>query len=122
MEFILGCNYWASNAGIEMWREFEPDTIDNDLKILSTHGVKYLRVFPLWRDFQPVKPTYAAGGKLSEYVMENGTKPQNDYFLDENMMARFSHFLDICNKYNIKVIIGLITGWMSRGLFVPTAL
>ena len=45
MEFILGCNYWASNAGIEMWREFEPDTIDNDLKILSTHGVKYLRVF-----------------------------------------------------------------------------
>lgn len=122
MEFILGCNYWASNAGIEMWRQFEPNTIENDLKILSAHGVKYLRVFPLWRDFQPVKPNFAAGGKLSEYVMESGKKPQNDYFLDENMMERFSKFLDICDTYNIRIIIGLITGWMSGGLFVPTAL
>lgn len=122
MDFIIGCNYWASNAGIEMWRQFDTNVINNDLKILSENGIKYLRVFPLWRDFQPVKPNYAAGGKLSEYVMENGEMPKNDYFLDQNMMARFGKFLDICDTYNVKVIVGLITGWMSGGLFVPTAL
>ena len=122
MEFIIGCNYWASNAGIEMWKQFDAEVIKNDLKILAENGVKYLRVFPLWRDFGPVKPNYAIGGKLSEYVMESGEMPQNDYFLDQNMMSRFSMLLDICDTYNIKVIVGLITGWMSGGLFVPTAL
>ena len=31
-------------------------------------------------------------------------------------------FLSICDKYKIKVIVGLITGWMSGRLYVPTAL
>ena len=34
MDFILGCNYWASNAGADMWRNF-------DLKLLK----KILRRF-----------------------------------------------------------------------------
>lgn len=122
MDFILGCNYWASNAGTEMWRQFDIDTIKNDLKILSEHGVKYLRVFPLWRDFQPVKPNFGATGDIKEYVIENGNNPENDYFLDENMMCRFTEFLDVCDSYGIKLVIGLITGWMSGGLFIPTAL
>ena len=122
MDFILGCNYWASNAGIEMWRKFDAEAIKNDLKILSQHGVKYLRVFPLWRDFQPIKPNFGAQGKVFEYVMEDGSYPENDYFLDEAMLGRFSEFLDICDAYGIKLIVGLITGWMSGGLFIPTAL
>ena len=122
MDFILGCNYWASNAGIEMWRQFDAETIKNDLKILSQHGVKYLRVFPLWRDFQPIKPNFGAQGKVFEYVMEDGSYPENDYFLDEAMLGRFSEFLDICDAYGIKLIVGLITGWMSGGLFIPSAL
>ena len=31
MDFLIGCNYWASNAGTEMWRNFEPDIIDKEL-------------------------------------------------------------------------------------------
>lgn len=122
MDFILGCNYWASNAGIEMWRQFDAETIKNDLEILSQHGVKYLRVFPLWRDFQPVKPNFGAQGKISEYVMEDGNLPENDYFLDNDMLDRFSKFLNICDTYHIRLIVGLITGWMSGGLFIPSAL
>ncbi len=122
MNFILGCNYWASNAGIEMWRQFNPETIKDDLKILSQHGVEYLRVFPLWRDFQPVKPNFGERGHVFEYVMEDGSQPENDCFLDEDMLNRFSEFLDICDTYNIKLIVGLITGWMSAGLFIPSAL
>lgn len=122
MDFILGCNYWASNAGIEMWRQYDVETIHNDLKTLSQYGIKYLRVFPLWRDFQPVKPNFGSRGNVIEYVMENGAQPANDYFLDETMLGRFSEFLDLCDSYGIKLIVGLITGWMSGGLFIPSAL
>ena len=56
MEFLLGCNYWASNAGTDMWKDFDIDIINKDLSLLSKNGVKYLRVIPNWRDFQPVSP------------------------------------------------------------------
>ncbi len=121
MSFLLGCNYWASNAGTEMWVNFEPDTIDKDLKILSEHGTSDIRVFPLWRDFQPVTPLIGARGNIAGYT-QGGKEPENEYYLDEKMLERFSIFLDICDKYKIKVTVGLITGWMSGALFIPTAL
>lgn len=121
-DFLLGVNYWASNAGTEMWRQFDVKIIEKDLKILSSHGVRDMRIFPIWRDFQPVKPNFGYSGIISEYVMETGEKPSNEYFLDEEMISRFSLFLDLCDKYNIKVVVGLITGWMSGALFIPTAL
>ena len=34
MEFIVGCNYWASNAGTNMWKDFDIDVIENDIRIL----------------------------------------------------------------------------------------
>ncbi|MBQ7934809.1 MAG: hypothetical protein IJ333_00445, partial [Clostridia bacterium] len=55
-EFLIGCNYWASNAGTEMWRQWEPETVREDLKVLSENGVEYMRVFPNWLDFQPMTP------------------------------------------------------------------
>lgn len=45
-EFMLGCNYWASNAGTEMWKQWDADVVDEDFKILSENGVKYVRIFP----------------------------------------------------------------------------
>lgn len=122
VEFILGCNYWASNAGAEMWREFDIDVIHKDIKILAQNGVKCIRVFPNWRDFQPVMPLYKDAGSLACYCLEGEREPENDYYLDELMLGRFDSFLTICEKYNVKVIVGLITGWMSGRLFVPPAL
>ena len=71
MEFILGCNYWASNAGADMWRDFDKEAIDKDLDALSSHGVTHMRVFPNWRDFQPVDRAYAWRGQHGEYVKDN---------------------------------------------------
>ncbi len=122
MDFMIGCNYWASNAGTDMWRDFDASVVKKDLQQLSEYGVRYMRVFPNWRDFQPVKPNYTQGGRVFEYVMENGCQPTNEYFLDESMLEHFSEFLDLCDQYRIRVIVGLITGWMSGGLFVPSAL
>lgn len=122
MNFILGCNYWASNAGAEMWRDFDINAVEKDMKILAEHGVTHIRVFPNWRDFQPVMPIYTDAGSFAEYRLCGEKKSENEYYLDEVMLERFSDFLSVCEKYSIKVIVGLITGWMSGRLFVPPAL
>ena len=122
MDFIIGCNYWASNAGTEMWKEWDETAVRKDLKVLSENGIKYLRVFPNWRDFQPVIPIYGGGYNIKEFRLEGDVKPQNEYYLDEVMLSRFSLFCDMCEEYDIKLIVGFLAGWMSGRLFVPAAL
>ena len=122
MEFILGCNYWASNAGADMWRFFDAEVVKKDIKTLSEYGVKHIRVFPNWRDFQPVAPVLAEHGKHADYCLVGDRAPENQYYLDEIMLSNFELFLDICDEYGIKVIVGLITGWMSGRLYIPPAL
>ena len=34
-DFMLGCNYWASHAGIEMWKNWDRDQVEKDFKVLS---------------------------------------------------------------------------------------
>ncbi len=120
MEFLIGCNYWASNAGTEMWRQFDQKIIEKDISVLAANGVKCIRLFPNWRDFQPVRPVYGVMGAVEEYAMETGG--ENPYFLDEEMLERFDTVMEICEQHGIRVIVGLLTGWMSGGLFIPTAL
>lgn len=117
-DYIIGCNYWASNAGAEMWVDFCEESIEKDLKTLSENGVGYLRVFPNWRDFQPVMPLYS-GSQIYEYRLTGERVPTNKYYLDDAAMERFEVFCNIARKYNMKLIVGLITGWMSGRLFVP---
>lgn len=122
MGFLLGCNYWASNAGTEMWVNWDEEAIDFDLKHLSENGLKCLRVFPNWRDFQPVCGFYGEGNSLKEYRHRNGQLFDNPYYLDMEMMRRFERFCEIADKYGMKLIVGLLTGWMSGRTFVPPIL
>ena len=46
MDFMIGCNYWASNAGTEMWRNWDESAVREDLRVLSENGIEYMRVFP----------------------------------------------------------------------------
>lgn len=71
-EFMLGANYWASNAGADMWREWDADVVRSDLALLAENGVTTLRVFPNWRDFQPVEPAITGAHKLREYILAGG--------------------------------------------------
>lgn len=121
-DFILGCNYWASNAGTDMWRNFDEKAIRKDLDTLSKNGVTHLRVFPNWADFQPAKYLYGIGGIRRDIVHENGNYFENETYTDEKMMDRFSVFLDICEEYNLKLIVAILTGWMSGRLFAPRIL
>lgn len=120
--FMLGCNYWASHAGTDMWRNWDEEVVDNDIKVLSQFGIKYMRVFPLWRDFQPAEPYYRVYGSLYEHRLQKDRKSDNEYFIDTIMIERFEKLCRIAQKYNVQLIVGLITGWMSGRLFVPPAL
>ncbi len=121
-EFILGCNYWASHAGTEMWRNWDEKSVREDFEVLSKNGVECLRVFPNWRDFQPVWPLYDGRGVIREYRVNEDKLPENKYYLDETMLERFEAFCDIAEEYNMKLIIGILTGFMSGRTFIPVAL
>lgn len=71
MDFQLGCNYWASHAGIYMWRNWDKQVVEQDMKHLQKCGVRVLRVFPLWSDFQPL--TLAKNNGFHEFL--HGDQP-----------------------------------------------
>ncbi len=121
-EFLLGVNYWASHSGVDMWKDWREDIVDQDICLLSQYGVNTLRVFPNWRDFQSVEPLYGGGHRHREYRMTGDSQPENPWYLDEVMLDRFSALCAIAEKYRVKLIVGLITGWMSGRLFIPPVL
>lgn len=69
-----------------------------------------------------MKPVLGGGHSMREYRMENDQYPGNPCYLDEVMLERFERFCRIAEKNGLKLIVGLITGWMSGRLFVPAAL
>lgn len=123
-KYMLGCNYWDSASGTDMWKNWNPDVVEKDLAALEECGVKYLRVFPNWRDFQPIRKLYAAEGTLGEYVVgeDYGYLDENPEGMDYDMLAHFREFAKIAAAHGMKLIVSIVTGWMSGRLFVPPAL
>jgi hypothetical protein len=122
--FVLGCNYWASHAGTATWSNWRPEIMEKDLAALSKAGMHALRVFPLWSDFQPLSLLRTACGGEREYRFGENPLPDTEAGragVSEEMIRRFETFLQLAEKYNLKLIIGLVTGWMSGRLFVPPA-
>lgn len=118
--FRVGCNYWASHAGTAMWSDWRGKVVARDLAELARGGIEVLRVFPLWPDFQPLQRL----SPRNEYRL--GEEPlANDEFgragLSKVAMAHFAEFLVLAKRHQLKLIVGLITGWMSGRLFVPPA-
>ncbi|MBI3948663.1 MAG: beta-mannanase [Armatimonadetes bacterium] len=123
-EFVVGCNYWASHAGTRTWADWRPEIVDRDFQRLSEAGVQVLRVFPLWPDFQPLKSLLGGRGQVVEF--RHGEEPFPDDAcgragMSQVAMDHFAEFLDLAEKHGLKLIVGLLTGWMSGRLHVPDA-
>lgn len=116
--FFIGCNYWSRDDGMYMWSRWHPETIEKELAAFKSNGLTVLRVFPLWSDFQPLTGVCAAGGSYMGYLQNNGPL-RNEAGVDEEMMRRFAWFCDAAERYGIRLIVGLVTGWMSGRQFVP---
>ena len=118
--FFVGCNYWAKNAGMYMWSQWRPDVIERELAELSKNGVEVMRVFPLWSDFQPLTGDCFAGGNYRSYRFRDNRPLPNWAGVDDEMISRFAWFCDCAERNNIKLIVGILTGWMSGRQFVPS--
>jgi len=124
-DFTLGCNYWASHAGTAMWSDWRPEVVHEDLRRLAEQGLQTLRVFPLWPDFQPITQLRGCGGALVEIRLGEEPLPEDEVGragVSRVMLARFGEFCDLAEAAGLRLIVGLITGWMSGRLFVPPAL
>ena len=121
----FGCNYWASNAGIEMWRQWDENVIRKDMKMLHKAGNEVLRVFPLWRDFQPIELA-TKWHSLPKEILINGRRLPKTYCgengIDEVMLNRLRFVIHEADSYGMKIILPMITGWMSGRMYVPPAI
>jgi len=124
-QFLFGCNYWASHAGTRMWADWDAQTVRRDLALLAGKGLRVLRVFPLWPDFQPISALYTANSAVREYRFGEEPLPDDDIGragMSEVMLGRFAEFAALAEAAGLRLVVGLITGWMSGRLFVPPAL
>lgn len=123
-EFYIGANYWASHAAIRMWSEWDAEAVERDFEALSSHGIRYLRMFLLWPVFQPLKAIYTAN--VYEYRMMPGETPLPDTEagragVSEEACAHFETLCHLAEKYGLHLIVGILTGHMSLANFVPEA-
>lgn len=121
LPFFVGCNYWASHAGIRMWRDWNENAILRDLDLLAEYDLTTLRVFPVWSDFQPLTRFYGWSGMPRDFGQSGGPL-QNQAAMDDTMLQRFTFFCREAGKRNLQLVVSLLTGWMSGRLFVPPAL
>lgn len=121
----VGCNYWASHAGTNMWHDWQEDVIREDFRAIREAGLTVVRVFPLWSDFQPIKQLRGWAGNPMEVRMGEEPLPHTEAGkagVDEEMVRRFRVMCDIAQENGITLIVGLLTGWMSGRLYAPSML
>jgi hypothetical protein len=108
-----------------MWQNWRSEIIEQDFKLLSENGIRVLRVFPLWPDFQPICQIYSGGGSRKFIGFKDAPLPPTgpgSNGVSEEQLDHFQVMADLAQKYNLKLIVGLVTGWMSGQLYVPPAL
>jgi hypothetical protein len=109
-----------------MWKKWSLEIIDRDFELLAAHGLKLVRCFPMWEDFQPIKFMKSNLGPTVETRFADGTAlpdtPAGRAGIDETMMQRFEEFCNIAQKHKIELIVCIMTSQMTFGLFVPPAL
>ncbi len=45
--------------------------------------------------------------------MSGDRLPENEYYIDEEMIARFRIFAKLCEERGISLVVSVLTGWMS---------
>lgn len=122
-KFGFGVNYWASENATRMWRDFDSEIIESDFIALKKAGVKWLRIFPLWNEFQPIKELTTWAGRSLEVVYEDETPlddtPEGVAGVSKVMMDRLETVMNLCKKYGFRVDLAIFTGFMSSMNYIP---
>jgi endo-1,4-beta-mannosidase len=86
----LGANFWSRTGGPLMWRNYDPETVRAELRVLADHGLNMTRSFFYWPDFMPAPDQ-----------------------IDEEMVARYADFLDRHTEAGLTTIPTFLVGHMS---------
>lgn len=127
-KFLTGVNYWCSSNAMEMWRKWDASAVDADFASLAANGCSLVRCFTRWDDFQPItmyRTPSGPGGRYKEIRMGDEHLPDTDAGragMSETMLGHFEEFCDLAQKHGLKLIVAMLTGQMTFGLFVPHAL
>ncbi|WP_461156275.1 beta-galactosidase trimerization domain-containing protein [Saccharopolyspora tripterygii] len=92
----LGANFWSRTGGPLMWRNYSPEVVREELRVLHSHGLRQTRSFFYWPDFMPEPDT-----------------------VDEEKVAHYRDFLDAHTETGMTSIPTFIVGHMSGDNWDP---
>jgi len=123
-DFVIGCNYFASNAGCNMWHDWDERAVDEDFAALKANGMDAVRIFPIWPDFQPLQAVMRQRQVVKEYYV-NGkpldNSPEGKAGIDPVVGQRYRKVIALAEKHGMSLMVEMITGWMSGRNYVPAA-
>jgi endo-1,4-beta-mannosidase len=94
--FLLGVNYWPRRKAMYWWSQFDAGEVDEDFALISALGLKVVRLFLLWDDFQ--------------------SEPSA---VDRAALAHLTKTADIAVKHNLQLDVTFFTGHMSGPNWAP---
>ena len=86
----LGVNYWSRAGGPLMWRSYDGEVVQEELRTLREHGLTMTRSFYYWPDFMPAPDR-----------------------VDEELCERFTDFLDRHHALGMTTVPTFLVGHMS---------
>ena len=86
-EHIVGINYVASYVCTNFWEDWRPDSIESDLKNISSLGLKAVRIPMHWEYMEPKEGVYR-----------------------KDFEDRFAAFVSMCRKYGLYIMPWFLVG------------
>ncbi len=94
--FLLGVNYWPARKFVRMWSQFDAHEIDQDFAALEALGLRLVRFFVFWPDFQPQPDT-----------------------VDELHLGNLGRVFDMAAEHGLMLMPTLLVGLMSGPVWMP---
>jgi endo-1,4-beta-mannosidase len=80
-DFTLGVNYWPRRKAMYWWSDFDEGEVREEFSVIRELGMKVVRLFLLWDDFQP-EPTSVSKEAVENLVKVADTAAENNLGLD----------------------------------------
>jgi endo-1,4-beta-mannosidase len=94
--FVLGVNYWPRRKAMAWWKAFDRGEVEDEFGLIAELGMKLVRIFLLWEDFQPDPQT------ISRKALED-----------------LEQTCEIAAAHGLQLDITFFTGHMSGPSWVP---
>lgn len=94
--FVLGVNYWPRRKAMSWWKHFDAGEVHADFALIAELGMKVVRIFLLWEDFQPTPDS-----------------------VDAQRLQHLRTVADIAARNNLTLDVTFFTGHMSGPNWAP---